>query len=78
MSGATRRVTLRGMARPFLRVALFLVERAALFIRQRTSPLKATKKSTTNYNCSCCIDVNNGAVLSGLTQRPVHLSSSPL
>lgn len=43
MSGATRRVTLRGMARPFLRVALFLVERAALFIRQRTSPLKATK-----------------------------------
>lgn len=36
------------------------------------------KKSTTNYGFFCHIDVNNGVVLSGLTQRPVHLSSSPL
>ncbi len=59
-------------------IALFLVERAALFIRQRTSPLKATKKSTTKtasfailreYGLPCIPDLWLGRC--SLYNRPV-------
>ena len=60
-------------------IALFLVERATLFIRQRTSPLKATKKSTTKtaslailreYGLPCIPDLWLGLIFHHFTYFP--------